>query len=90
LVRDSALVKVSSQSDSLYYGPWCGNPNQYVAPDHLTPLELDVTDYVKSADPAKDFGFLVKVPNLPAGMSVAYLTRDVGGGLWAPRLVLEY
>jgi hypothetical protein len=86
------LASVSGpQSDSLYFGPWCGNPDQIPYPDHLTPLELDVTDYVKTADPAKAYGFVIKVYGVPPGMQFGFTTREAGGaGQWAPRLLLEY
>jgi hypothetical protein len=89
MVRDSAMVKVATQSDSLYFGPWCGNPDQIPFPDHLTPVELDITDYVKSADPAQDFGFIVKVFGVPTGMGFAYLNKEASSD-WSAHLVLEY
>lgn len=90
LVRENALIKIASQSDSLYYGPWCGNPDQWPIPDRLTPVELDITQYIKTADPATDYGFIVKVRGVPSGMLLDYMNREADGGKWAPRLMLEY
>jgi Domain of unknown function (DUF5011) len=89
LVRDTALVPVSSRTDSAYFRAWW-EPTQVPPPEQLTPVELDVTDYVKTADPSRDYGFLIKVTGLPAGMLLGFITREASGGQWAPRLMLEY
>jgi hypothetical protein len=99
LVHDSALVPVATRTDSIFYGPW--DPFKIPAPENLSPVELDVTEYIKTVIPSQDFGFVIKVSGLPAGMHLAFTTReaacgpwipsrDVASGPWAPRLMLEY
>lgn len=90
LVRASNIVPASTRTVNLFYGNWNGNPEQVPPPQKLTVLELDVTDYVKTADPAGDYGFLIKVDGTTPGHYIGFTTKELGDGSYAPRLMLEY
>jgi hypothetical protein len=90
LVRASNIDLVSTKTANLFYGNWNGNPEQVPPPRKLTVLEVDVTDYVKGADPAKHYGFLVKVDGTLPSHYIGITTKELGDGSYAPRLMLEY
>jgi len=92
LLRTSNLTLLSTQKVNLHYDASNGASFAINPPDKLVVLELDVTDYVKNVNPAQDFGFHIKVEGLPAapGRRIGFLTREVGDGTYAPRLMLSY
>jgi len=90
MVRDSALIPVATQTNKLYFGPWCGNPEQIPSPDHLTPVEIDVTDFVKGPGNLSAYGFIIKVDGVDQVPHMGFTTREAGDGSWATRLMLEY
>jgi hypothetical protein len=90
LVRKANLNLVATLTHHLFFSGLNGILEQVPPPDNLTAVELDITDYVRSADPAADYGFVIKVFGVPAGRYMDFATRDLGDGSWAPRLMLEY
>jgi hypothetical protein len=89
MVRDSALIPVATQKERLYFGP-SGNPDQIPAPDHLTPVEIDITDFLKNPGSLSTYGFIVKVEGVTEASHMGFTTREAGDGSWATRLMLEY
>jgi hypothetical protein len=90
IVRETNLTLIATRKLNLFFGAWNGNPNQVPPPENLTIVELDVTDYIRSTDPATDYGIVIKVDGVSAGRYMDFATRDLGNGSWAPRLMLEY
>lgn len=63
---------------------------QVPIPENLTPVELDVTEYVLKADPKKDYGIYMQAYTLSADYAFGFASKELGNGSWAPRLMLEY
>jgi hypothetical protein len=86
LIRRPNLSPMGSQTVNVRL------PNAYAGPmappEDLRVIEIDVTDYVKNADPSRDFGFFAETLNAPDRIGV--LSREVDGGLYATRLMLSY
>jgi len=63
--------------------------NKVMAPPaYLRVVEIDVTDYVKNADPSHDYGFTVTCDNCTVHIGV--MSKEVNDGIYAPRLMLSY
>jgi hypothetical protein len=60
------------------------------APKDLVTLDLEITDYVRNTDPAREYGLLITVAGVPAGEYIAFLTKEIGDGTFGPQLILEY
>lgn len=89
LIQESNIALVKTQTVNLFYGP--DNVSGPVnPPGKLVVLELDITDYVKTTNPENDFGFLIKVSDIPDSRYIAFLTKEIGDGSYAPRLMLSY
>lgn len=84
------LIKVSTVSDSVYYPPFSAASSFIPVPDQLIPIELDITDYVSTADPAQAFGFVVRIKGNDGKSRLGFASREAGGGKVAPLLLLEY
>jgi hypothetical protein len=86
LVRASNLSLMGSQTVNVRL------PNAYAGPmappEDLRVIEIDVTDYVRNADPSRDFGFIAETANAPDRIGI--LSREVNDGQYATRLMLTY
>lgn len=61
-------------------------------PDALVPLEIDITDYMKSGDLTRNYGFFIQVDGMPAlsSYSVVSPSKELMNGTLAPKIILEY
>jgi hypothetical protein len=89
IARAENLEFLGSQEVGVAYSGLHG-PGAIPAPANLVNVDLDVTGYLQSAEPALDFGILITVEGVPAGRSISFLTKEVGDGSFAPELILSY
>lgn len=89
IARAENLVFTASDPVTLTYSDKHG-PGAIPKAADLVDLDLDVTAYLKAADSAADFGFLITVEGVPAGRNISFLTKEVGDGSFGPELILSY
>lgn len=65
-------------------------PGKIPLPEDLVVLELDVTPYVRKFKKGDDPDLLLAVEELPEGLGLGILTKDIGDGTLGPTLLLEY
>lgn len=56
----------------------------------LADLAIDMTGYLKTARPEQDFGWMITVDQLPTGIFIGTLSKEIGDGTLGPRLALDY
>jgi hypothetical protein len=58
-------------------------------PKNLVPLEIDMTEYVKSSPGATDYGFLMTIEGL-GGNGIRSIGKELGDGSLGSKLILKY
>jgi hypothetical protein len=88
LVRRENLALIATQTINTRFDASYAATMSMAPPRDLRVLEVDVTEYVRSADPSRDFGFMVTAEGAPDRIGV--LSREVNDGQYATRLMLSY
>lgn len=56
----------------------------------LGELSIDMTDYLRTVRPGEDFGWMMTVDRVPAGIALGTLSKEIDDGTLGPSLILDY